>query len=142
MLASILLSALAVAGFVAWQRRTANTVMPAPQQTLLHQSIGRPVVMPVTNKPKFLRLVADPTCTATRAFAGRVVAASRAVPLQTVGCRPGECSCRYVPANDRRRGLRRHALDRRDNLRFGRNCNRRFALDRRSGGLWETRTHH
>jgi len=140
MITSILLSALAVTGFVVWQRRDQRVTAQSPQQTFQHPSISRAVTLPKPAAPKFLRLVADPNCSATRAIAGRVVAAAQALSLQAVGCRPGQCSCHYVPTSDRRRGLRRDDADRRDNLRFGRDCNRRLALDRRDGGLWDIRT--
>ena len=140
MFTSILLSALAVTGFVAWQRRDPQAVAQTAPQASRHPSVSRAITQPLPAAPRFLRLVGDPNCQVTRAVAGRIVAIERALPLPSLGCRPGQCSCHYVPASDRRRGMRRHADDRRGNLRFGADCNRRYANDRRDGGLWDNRT--
>jgi hypothetical protein len=132
---SLTLISITTVAFIAWQKRQqVAPAMPGRRPAAVSRTV------PAAAAPRhLLRLVADPSCPATRSFAGRVVLASEAVPLHVVGCR-GECRCHYEAIRERRHDARRTHQDRRDTLRFDRPSERRIANDRRSGGQWES--HH
>lgn len=134
---SLTLISITTAAAIAWQKR-AQVIASAPAQRATSPRAPTTAARPGVSARAMLRLVADPSCPATRAFAGRMVPANEAVPLHVVGCR-GDCRCHYEAVDDRRHEARRQHQDRRDALRFEPRGERRIASDRRSAALWETR---
>lgn len=77
-------------------------------------------------------LRSDPSCEHSRKLNGRRTRSDQAVPLLTVGCRPGQCDCHYQRTVDARRRSRRINEDRREQLRFSTDSDRRESDDRRN----------
>lgn len=74
----------------------------------------------------------DMQCPNATKISGRRVRGDRAISLFTLGCQPGRCSCHYLKVSDPRRQPRRLASDRRDEIRFSTDDDRRHNDDRRS----------
>ncbi len=74
----------------------------------------------------------DPSCEHSRKLNGRRTRSDKAVPLLTLGCRPGQCECHYQRTADARRRSRRINEDRREQLRFSNSSERRDSDDRRN----------
>lgn len=77
-------------------------------------------------------LRSDPSCEHSRKLDGRRTRSDQAVPLLTLGCRPGQCECHYQRTADARRRSRRISEDRREELRFCKSGERRESDDRRN----------
>jgi hypothetical protein len=70
-------------------------------------------------------------CEAVLALGDQTFAANMAPELPLRRCDVESCSCQYVPFNDRRKSMRRHNQDRRENIRM--DGDRRNNHDRRKG---------
>ena len=78
----------------------------------------------------------DPACSHTAGLPTGPVAVAKASTLETLGCAPGRCNCHYTPMAERRRRLRRIDEDRRDEIRFAAEPDRRSTDRRHQDQLW------
>lgn len=80
----------------------------------------------------------DLTCPNTSKLNPGPVAAEKAQNLETLGCGPGRCHCHYTALPDRRRRVRRDQSERRDEIRFAAQPDRRADSRRHNERLWAT----
>ena len=128
-----LLTALTLAiAFYLW-RQTRPFERTQPRQALLRRSLNPRHHVDLS---PVWRLTKDPQCRRATHLSSGLLAAADAENLEAYGCGPGHCRCHYTPVSDRRRRPRRLASDRREQIRFAADPDRRHDDRRQQDRLW------
>lgn len=126
-----------------WWRRRAQTPLKPPVAGRSAQPQGMAAAAAMPRKPGHMIKLQPSCCAAARRIESAWYPDAHAPVLPLSGCdHPDSCKCQWMRVLDRRMTHRRVHPDRREDIRFQENTDRRSRHDRRkdSGDAWKDRS--